>query len=689
MNSPSYEQIDTLGQLKQVVSKLRHNSTLAYDIETTGLDPHTSIVHIVVIASKTYCAAIDARTIGTKNVYNTLKPLLEQKQIIIHNAVFDCKFAFHYGVNITNPYCTMIAERILSAGLNRPDGFSLKAIVARYYDEPLEKEVRSEFIDNPDLILEDRHFAYAAGDVHYLFGIQQEQLRQAHEKGLISTFDIEMPLIPCTALIEYTGVKLDKAQLESVVPFFEKLVKESDKTLQDLFIQSGAVSHLLITKDGYLGVKLNSRPGIRTDKKTGQKIESLGQVYDAFLTLDVDPTNKKGKPSLAAKDMLRWDARHTKGINYDYAQELGLNEGTDRDDELAQAIVAFGGLKHPILRAYAFYIAARKLLDSYVIGTLEKYNNKTGRVHGWFAQVGARSTGRYSSDLQQIPKDDKLERLSIPYSIRKCFVAAEKRRLIIADYSGIELVILADLSDDAVLGQLVVDSAQNKDDIHIYVVRQAFTHLHPKAHLANVSLRDADGKYKNPYKALRNAAKPTSYGIAYGITAMALSETVTKELAALNIECSLEDGEKILNDWKYKAFVKAGKWLDDASYKALSKGYAETPLGRKRFFDLEYAAQHEWKRHAVMREGCNAPIQGACADIMKIAMKRIYDRLDRSRGRIIWTVHDELIIEATDLYTSKAEQIMKSEMEAAARLVLPKMGKYVIVSPNISGRYDK
>ena len=685
----SFVKVETQSQLQQAIGALQNADVLAYDIESTGLDPHTDKVHLIVLANETYCAVVDCHKLETRAVYKALKQLLETKLLLIHNATFDIKFAFHYGVTIQTAHCSLVCERLLSAGLNRPAGFSLKALIARYFDQTLEKEVRSEFIGKPDLILEDRHFEYAAGDTHYLFDLYRLQIEQIKNQGLEQIYAIEMPLLPCTALIEYTGVALDRAQLESLVPHFELLVQSAERTLQTLFIQSGAVSHILIDEHGFMGVKLGSRPSVRIDKKTGQKVESLGQVYDAFLTLNVNPTNKKGLPSLAAKDLLRWDAKHTRGVEYDYAAELGLDTGEDREDTLAQAIVAFGGLKHPVLRAYAFYIAARKLLDAYVIGTLEKYNQTTGRIHGWFSQTGARSTGRYSSDLQQIPKDDKLERLSIPYSIRKCFVAAPKRKFIIADYAGIELVILADLSGDELLGQLAIDSAIDKDDIHIYVVRKAFGHLHPKAHLADISLRGEDGKYPNPYKALRNAAKPTSYGIAYGITAIALSETITKELAGLNVKCTIPDAEIILQDWKYKAFAKAGQWLDNASRVALSRGYAETLLGRKRYFDLEYARDREWKQHAIEREGCNSPIQGSCADIVKIAMRDIYTKLDNKRARIIWTVHDELIIEAVDSYVETAQRIMVTGMEQAAQRVLPLMGQYVKVHPAISTRYDK
>ena len=680
--------VKTLTDLRTAIKDLDKADVLGYDLETTGLNPHTGIVLIVALASEKDHYCIDARAIGQRVVFKELKQLLETKKLLIHNASFDTKWAFDNGVLPRNFHCSLLTERILSAGLLRPEGFSLKAIVHRYKGLPMEKETRSEFIDNPSIILETRHYEYAITDLIYLFDIYKEQMRLINEQDLRATYDLEMALIPCVAVMEYTGIALDYTQLESLVPVFDKLVKQSERTLQDLFIQSGSVSHILVTKDGYKGVNVQSKPIKRTNKITGEVTYNVGQTYAALSALGIEPTDKKGHPSLLAKNILKWDMKNARDKEYDYRKELGLDD--EDTDDLANAITAFEGLKHPILRAYTFYIAATKLRDSYVIGTLSKYLEKTKRVYGWFAQLGARSTGRFSSDMQQIPKDQKLEALSITKptgevaSIRGCFIAPEGRKLLIADYSGIELVILADLSKDELLGKIIVDSANEIDDMHLYVVRQAFGHLHTMAKDATL-----EKKKQYPFSFLRNAAKPTSYGIAYGITPYALADTISKELAPLGITCSPKDAEIILNDWKRKAFPNAGKWLDTTSRQAMSTGVVQTRMGRKRYFDLEYARRFEWKMHAIGREGCNQPIQGACADIMKLAMIKLFNRLDIRRARIIWTVHDELIIESIDSYVDTASLVMKECMESAAQELLPVMGQYVKVTVNVSDRYNK
>lgn len=655
---------------------------IAYDLETTGLDPKTDKILIVAVSDGIEDYAVDCTKVSSLRALRWVKHISKGKCILGHNLAFDLKFAMHQNVFFDATYHdTMLCEQLLTAGLLVPMGFNLRAVADKYLNVGLEKETRNEFIGGFNITLERRHFEYAIKDVRYLFEIKRQQLQKVQRHGLEKVCALEMECIPSVALMEYSGVALDKESLESLVPIFDRIVTGAEKTLQDLFIANGCAESILFDGDKYTAINLNSKPGKHTNSKTGVTTYRLGQVYEAFQTLGITPTDKKGNPTLSAKHILRWDMKHA-AKEYDYAEYLNIDPIEDED--LAAAITAFEGLRHPVLRAYAFYIAATKLRDSYVIGTLEKYDESTKRVYGWFKQLGARATGRFSSDMQQIPNDTKLKRLSIPYSIRGCFVAPENKTLLIADYSGIELVILADYSNDDILGQLIVDSAAGKDDMHLYVVRHAFTDLFPEAIHATL-----ENKSKSPFPILRQAAKPTSYGIAYGITGMALADTITKELAPLNIKCDANQAQLILDNWKQKAFVKAGKWLDSASLSAVRNGYSATRLGRKRWFDLEYAADKEWKRHAIMREGSNAPIQGACAELVKLAMVKIYNQLDPSMARLIWSVHDELIIESDDDYRHYAADVMCDSMEFAAKCLLPIMGNYVKVVVHESKRYNK
>jgi DNA polymerase-1 len=152
---------------------------------------------------------------------------------------------------------------------------------------------------------------------------------------------------------------------------------------------------------------------------------------------------------------------------------------------------------------------------------------------------------------------------------------------------------------------------------------------------------------------------------------------------------SKEQGDKILQDWKEIAFPEAGSFLLKSSEQAITKGFTTSALGRRRWYDLEYAAQNKWKLFAYMRQGSNQPIQSTSADITKMAMLKIYQNMNYSKARIVLSVHDELLIESVKSYADTAAQIMKECMEGAAQEILTSMGKYVIVDVEQSDKYSK
>lgn len=642
-----------LSSLNAAVKYLQSDkvSPIGYDLETTGLDPYTDKTLIVAIGNRHETFAIDVQGIGESIVYNSISPLLTgSRLVIIHNAVFDYKFTYHNKVKIANLHCTMVTENLLTAGKVVDARADLKSVAARYVNVSMDKSVRKEFTAVKDIQLQNYHFEYAANDVKYLFNIYDQQMKKIKLYKLEKVYELEMGLLPVTSLMEYTGIGVEADTLRSYIPFFENYIARADKALQDLFIANGACDQILITANGYRGINLQSRP---------QVIEALNKVGVDLNTLN-------------AKEVLKWDTVNSKKVTEEEYRITG-------DVEVDDAIEHYEGLSNRYLRALAFTTAARKLLSSYVIGTLDKVSVATGRVHGWFKQVGARETGRYSSDLQQIPNDVKLKRLSIPYSIRGCLVAGKGRTFLNADYQAIELVILADLSRDEKLGHEIVNG-----DVHLVVVREALSSLTPLAMQIT-----PENKGEEPFKTLRQAAKRVSYATAYGVTGASLAEQLSMDLASLNIKVSKEQGDKILQDWKEIAFPQAGSFLKSSSEQAITKGYTTSALGRRRWYDLEYAAQNKWKIFAYMRQGSNQPIQSTSADITKLAMLKIYQSMDYSRARIVLSVHDELLIESVKSYADEAAAVMKNSMENAAKEVLTTMGKFVIVDVDRSDKYSK
>lgn len=651
-----YLLIRTQKELQQAIHDLSQYSALAYDIESTGVDARHDVTLIIAIGTRDVQYAIDVRAIGETLVYASLKTLLETKHLLIHNAVFDVGFMFQHKIYPTSIHCTMITEQILTAGKSFLVGADLASVAERYLGIEMSKDVRKEFIDAHDITLEEKHFAYAAKDVTYLFDIADKQLEKIALHDLQRIYDLEMALIPATVSMEQTGILVNRPELEQLIPYLTRLSKTADKAIQDLFIANGAANHIQFSKDGYIAVNLNSKQ----------------QVLQALALVGVNPVTKEGKPSLNAKDVLRWDMKHTRNVDLDEYDITG-------DDDIDEAIKAYEGLNNVYLRAIAYVTAIRKLLSAYVIGTLEKINPDTGRCHFWFRQVGAKATGRFSSNGQQIPNDRKLKRLSVPYTIRGTLIASPGRKLLIADYSAIELVILADRSGDERLGHEVIHG-----DVHIVVCHDALSSLVSTAREVT-----KDNKDKLPYKYLREAAKRVSYATAYGITGIALSEQLTIDLSALNVKVTRDQADTILHNWKTVAFPQAGDFLRQSSEMAVNKGFTRSALGRKRWYDLDYAAQEKWALFKIMREGSNHPIQSSSADMTKLAMLNIWRNLDFNRARMVLCVHDEIVIETTDRYAETAAKIMADGMNSAARTVLPIMGQYVNVKVSTSDRYDK
>jgi DNA polymerase I-like protein with 3'-5' exonuclease and polymerase domains len=641
--------VKTLQDLKKAVSNLQGSDVIGYDLETTGLSPQSDKTLIIAIGNREVTYAIDVQAIGELLSYREIKPLLTgDSLVIIHNAVFDYKFTYHNKVKIKNIHCTLVTENLLTAGKVVDARADLKSVAARYANVSLDKSVRKDFTNGVALM--DYHFEYAANDVKYLFDIYDQQIKKVRHYKLDRVYNLEMGLLPVTSLMEYTGIGIEADLLRSYIPFFENYIERADRALQDLFIANGGCDQILITKAGYKGINLQSR---------NQVIQALNKVG-----VDLDTLN--------AKEVLKWDIINSKNLSEEDYRITG-------DTEVDDAIEHYEGLSNKYLRSLAFTSAARKLLSVYVLGTLDKVNPVTGRVHGWFKQVGARETGRYSSDLQQIPNDIKLKRLSIPYSIRGCLVASSGRVFLNADYQAIELVILADLSKDQKLGHEIVNG-----DVHLVVVREALASLTPLALQIT-----PENKGEEPFKTLRQAAKRVSYATAYGVTGGSLAEQLSMDLSSLSIKVNKEQGEKILQDWKEIAFPEAGSFLKKSSEQAVTKGYTTSALGRRRWYDLEFAAQNKWKLYAYMRQGSNQPIQSTSADITKLAMLKIYQNMDYSKARIVLSVHDELLIESVQSYADTAAEIMKKSMEGSAQEILTTMGKYVIVDVEQSGRYSK
>ena len=283
--------------------------------------------------------------------------------------------------------------------------------------------------------------------------------------------------------------------------------------------------------------------------------------------------------------------------------------------------------KHPAIEKLLEYRSVQKLLSSYGLALLEHINPSTGRVHADFRQMGATGGRMSCSDpnLQQVPNTPEY---------RSCFRAPVGRKLVIADYSQIELRILADWSQDTAL----VKALLSGEDLHCVTASQ----------MLGIPLEEVS-------KEQRSAAKQLNYGIMYGLGAPGL---------AARIGCSLEEAEGLLRKY-FDAYSGVAAFLRDAADRAVGDRESRTRSGRLIYFSFD--ANDRSQVGATQRLGKNAPIQGSSADIIKRALALLYSALKPIDAQIVNCVHDEIVIEVGEGDADECATIVDREMVVAAR----------------------
>lgn len=656
-------------QYANMIRELQNTKFLGIDTETTGLDPHTYHPLLISLYDGKTAYVVDLLSIDKERIKD-LKPILESHEIlkIGHNLSFEWKFFYHTArIDMQNLHDIMIADRMIYAGLKMRH--ALKDVTSRRLAIDMDKTVRKSFIDaNPaEIAWSKEQLDYSAMDAVYPVLMYPLQMTDIASKKLERIYELEMNIIAPTAMMEYTGVGINRSMLEAMVAPFEHFVRLADKALQDMFIANGAAESIIFTSAGYSTINT----------------ASSDQVLEALARIGINVVDNKGKPSLGAKVVQRWDMlqRKKKGKKLYKDWQIDYHEIIE-DTEVADALDAYIGLDNPFLRAYTFLQGARKLLSTYVYGMINAINPVTKRIHPHFNSYGAEATGRYSSNdinFQNLPNDKKLKVLGLgAYSLRKAIEAPKGRKLIIADYSGIELVILAANSGDKKLMEMIL-----KGDVHTAVAQIVLGY----------TAINQENKKKEPHKLWRDAAKTMSYGIAYGTTGRNIAETLNIMLASVGFKIDANQGDELIAKW-FALFPDTYAYLQKNAEKAVRDGYVVDAWGRRRNWDRDTFVD-KWKRLAAMREGQNMPIQGTSATMTKRAIQLLWERLDRKRARIVITVHDEIVLESADSYLDTAMQIIKDSMEDAIRETLPivadQVGMYegTSVSPSYSERYDK
>ncbi|MZK06420.1 DNA polymerase I [Dorea longicatena] len=293
--------------------------------------------------------------------------------------------------------------------------------------------------------------------------------------------------------------------------------------------------------------------------------------------------------------------------------------------------------EHPVVAKILEYRQYTKLKSTYADG-LANYIQDDGRIHGKFNQT-ITATGRISStepNLQNIPVRMELGRL-----IRKVFIPEEGYRFVDADYSQIELRVLAHCSGD----EHLIQAYKEQSDIHRITASQVF-HI----------------PFDEVTPQQRRNAKAVNFGIVYGISSFGLSQ---------DLSITRKEAAKYIDDY-FATYPGIKTFLDHAVTHAKEEGYVVTLFGRRRPV-AELSSSNFMQRSFGERVAMNSPIQGAAADIIKIAMIRVNQRLkdQKMKSRLVLQVHDELLIEAYEPELDEVQNILKEEMEHAAELKVP------------------
>ena len=583
--STDYHLVDTPAKLVQLMEKLQHVTRLCIDTETTDLDPLVAKLLGISLCWQAgeayYISTVDKKF--REQAITNLQPILTNKDIIKvgHNLKFDVRILMNSGLTIAGSLQDSLIMAYLCSRTTR--SFKLDDLVFSelgYRMQPITDliGVKGKNQLNMADVPVDKVSWYSCEDADFTLRLVDHFLPQLEQNGLRELYDtVEAPLILVLADMEQNGVLID-------VTFLEQLSRELHRDLKT------------ITKKIYklAGAEFN--------------INSPAQVKEVlFEQLQLSPKGLK---------------KTTMGS--------GISTAADELDKLVNA--------HPVVPAILEYRELQKLLSTYIDALPELVSDSDGRVHTSFNQAVA-ATGRLSSsnpNLQNIPiRTDTGKR------IRYAFVASRGCRLVGADYSQIELRVIASIAHD----ESMLQAFRNHEDIH----RRTAAAIFDKAQ-ADVTFSE------------RRIAKEINFGIIYGLGATGLAQRTGITFAEAKLF--------ITHYFELHPHIK--KWLDETKVEARQVGYVQTLLGRRRWL-AELNSGIPYLRAGAERMAVNMPIQGTAADIIKIAMINVAAHLAQvsPTSRLILQVHDELVIESPTDDAPKVAEFLKHELESAYSLAAP------------------
>ncbi|MEK7595540.1 MAG: DNA polymerase [Patescibacteria group bacterium] len=581
-DKPNYSFVTTDKDYKEALEDLEKRKVLAVDTECTSLDPFESKILLIQIATPEKSYVLDARKLDMK----LLKGLLEDstKLKLLQNSKFDySQLKAHYDISMTNIFDTMLAERLLTCGLERRN--SLGAIVEKYLNIKLKKEVRKSFEGLMSQVTEEQ-IRYAAMDVLVLFPVFEKQWELLQKEDLVKVARLEFSTVRVVAEMELRGLAIDAIKWKSVIVGLQKKRDELAAKIQETI-----------------------RPLYKI-----QQMDLFGGAADVI--------NLNSQQQLLEL----------------FNDKLGLAVASTGD-----SVLEF--VNHPVAALMREYRAHEKLISAFGESILEKINKRTGRIHPDFQQIGA-DTGRFSCNnpnLQQIPRESK----EAPF--RSCFVPTTGYKYVVADYSSMEMRIVADFTGD----ENLIKAFEEGWDVHSATAALMFN-------------KEYTPDFKKKFPDLRQAAKTINFGLVYGMGPGRL---------AVQIGVDTDTAKGYMTKY-FETFKQVKAWLDSAARFAVKNGYSMTPIGRKRWYQMPDKSDPNYDRliGGIERQGKNHPIQGANADATKYALVFLLEKFKELKvdGGIILTVHDEIVCEIREDQAEDWAKVQQEQMEKAAGLFMKK-----------------
>lgn len=579
-----YQLINTPLSRKLLLHKLMQQQSVCFDTETTGLKAlEVELIGIAFSweANKGYYVSFPENQEETQVLLEEFRPFFENESIekIGHNLKYDVKVLSNYNMPVKGKlFDTMIAHYLINPDM-RHNMDVLSETYLNYQPVSITELIGKKGKNQLSMrqVELSKQSEYAVEDADVTYQLK-EHFSKELESGNVTKLFNDVET-PLVSVLTAMEIEGINLNTEFLNSLSVDLTKDIEQLEQNIYKQAGEEFNIGSPKQ--LGIVL----------------------FENMKLVDKPKKTKTGQYS-TAEDVLSYLAKD-----------------------------------HEIIADILEYRQYKKLQSTYVDALPNEVNPKTGRVHTVYAQAVA-ATGRLSSNnpnLQNIPIRTKRGQ-----EVRKAFIPRDENHVLLAaDYSQIELRIIAALSEE----ETMIKAFQDGEDIHASTAAKVF----------NVALDEVTREQ-------RSNAKTVNFGIVYGVSAFGLSNQT---------DLSRKEA-KALIDTYYETYPKLRSYMSKQVDFARDNGYVETVLGRRRYLK-DINSRNAIVRGAAERNAVNAPIQGSAADVIKLAMINIYNRFEKEnfKSKMLLQVHDELVFDAHKDELETIQPIIKEEMENAFKMAVP------------------